>query len=85
MLFYLFIYLFIYLLDLYFDLITFLHARPLLAKEQESLMRYTLMPFSLGPRICIGNKLAMAEMRLVLASLLQKFNFSLVPGFPEVT
>lgn len=55
-----------------------------LAKEQESLVRYILMPFSLGPRICIGNKLATAEMRLVLASLLQKFIFSPVPGFPEV-
>lgn len=55
-----------------------------LAQEQESLVRYILMPFSFGPRICIGNKLAMAEMRLVLASLLQKFIFSSVPGFPEV-
>jgi len=55
-----------------------------LTQEQESLVRYILMPFSFGPRICIGNKLAMAEMRLVLASLLQKFIFSPVPGFPEV-
>jgi len=55
-----------------------------LTKEQESLVRYILMPFSFGPRMCIGNKLAMAEMRLVLASLLQRFIFSPVPGFPEV-
>ena len=55
-----------------------------LAKEQESLVRYLLMPFSFGPRMCIGNRLAMAEMRLVLAYLLQKFIFSPVPGFPEV-
>jgi len=48
-------------------------------------MRSILMPFSFGPRMCIGNKLATAEMRLVLASLLQNFTFSLVPGFPEVT
>ena len=47
-------------------------------------MRYILMPFSFGPRICIGNRLAMAEMRIVLACLLQKFIFSPVPGFPEV-
>lgn len=49
-----------------------------LTKEQESLVRYILMPFSFGPRMCIG------EMRLVLAYLLQKFIFSPVPGFPEV-
>lgn len=56
-----------------------------LAKEQESLVRYILMPFSFGPRMCIGNRLAMAEMRLVLAYLLQKFiSFSPVPGFAEV-
>ena len=55
-----------------------------LAKEQESLMSYTLMPFSCGPQMCIGYKLATAEMRLVLAHLLQKFSFSPVPGFPEV-
>jgi len=55
------------------------------AKEQESMMRSILMPFSFGPRMCIGNKLATAEMRLVLASLLQNFTFSPVPGFPEVT
>jgi len=56
-----------------------------LTKEQESTMRSILMPFSFGPRMCIGNKLATAEMRLVLASLLQNFTFSPVPGFPEVT
>ena len=49
------------------------------------MLRSILVPFSFGPRIYIGNKLATAEMRLVLASLLQNFSLTLVPGFPEVT
>ena len=50
------------------------------------MMRYIFLPFSVGPRLCIGHKFAVAEMRLVLASLVQNFSFSLVPGFPtEVT
>ena len=37
-------------------------------------------PFGGGPRICIGNHLAMIEGALVLAALAQRFHFTLVPG-----
>jgi cytochrome P450 len=47
-------------------------------------------PFAAGPRMCIGNAFAMMEMQLVLASIAQRFQLDLVPGFvaemdPNVT
>lgn len=37
-------------------------------------------PFSYGPRDCIGQNLAFMEMRLIIAKLLYRFDFELVPG-----
>jgi len=37
------------------------------------------MPFAIGPRNCIGQQFALIEARVLLAKLLQSFNFSLVP------
>lgn len=42
-----------------------------------------LQPFSVGPRICIGQHLAWAEMRLILAKLLWTFDFGIVEGKTE--
>ena len=38
------------------------------------------MPFSVGPRICIGYRFALMEIKVVLATLIQKFSFSMIPG-----
>jgi cytochrome P450 len=35
--------------------------------------RYAWMPFSMGPRQCIGNNLAMMEIKIMLIHLLRKF------------
>ncbi|KAI1411113.1 cytochrome P450 [Hypoxylon sp. FL1857] len=39
-----------------------------------------MQPFSVGPRNCIGRNLAYAEMRLILARILYRFDIELAPG-----
>jgi len=41
-------------------------------------VRDALQPFSFGPRNCIGQNLAMHEMRIILATLLYNFDIELV-------
>ncbi|KAL0963158.1 hypothetical protein UPYG_G00350460 [Umbra pygmaea] len=41
---------------------------------------YCYYPFSLGPRSCLGQNFAQMEAKVVMAKLLQRFDFSLVPG-----
>ncbi|XP_034145836.1 cholesterol 24-hydroxylase-like [Esox lucius] len=41
---------------------------------------YCYFPFSLGPRSCLGQNFAKIEAKVVMAKLLQRFDFSLLPG-----
>lgn len=41
---------------------------------------YEFMPFSAGPRYCIGTSLGMMQLKIALSMLLQRFSFTLKPG-----
>jgi cytochrome P450 len=47
-----------------------------------TLPKYAYFPFGGGPRICIGNYFAMMEVVLLMATIGQRFRFSLVPDHP---
>lgn len=42
--------------------------------------RFAYLPFSGGPRLCIGNEFALMEATLVLAMIVQRYRLALVPG-----
>lgn len=53
-------------------------------------LRFAYCPFGGGPRLCIGNAFALMEAQIVLATVAQRFRFSLVPGkkvtlLPQIT
>jgi cytochrome P450 len=44
--------------------------------------RFAYLPFGGGPRICIGNSLAVAEAKAILATIAQRYRLRLAPGHP---
>jgi len=49
-------------------------------EREKLLLRSAYIPFSAGPRICIGNHFALMEGQLLIATIAQHYTFSLVPG-----
>jgi len=59
------------------------------SKENEKLVpKYAYLPFSNGPRVCIGNSFASMEATLILATIAQQYRLRLTPGqqaIPQAT
>lgn len=49
-------------------------------EREKDLPRGSYIPFSAGPRICMGNHLVLMEGPLLLATLAQRVTFELLPG-----
>ena len=54
----------------------------LMERPPQNLPRYAYFPFSGGPRQCVGVNFAAMEATLVLATIAQSFELSVVPGHP---
>ncbi|MFN8532409.1 MAG: cytochrome P450 [Dehalococcoidia bacterium] len=52
-----------------------------LPENEARIPRHGFLPFGGGPRICIGNQFAMMEGQLLLATIAQRVELSLVPGY----
>jgi cytochrome P450 len=48
------------------------------------LPRFAYFPFGGGPRICIGNRFAIMEAVLILATVMQRFRLALMSHEPVV-
>ncbi len=49
-------------------------------ENEKALPKYAYLPFSTGPRVCIGNSFAMMEAVLILATIAQQYRLRLAPG-----
>ncbi|XP_033730810.1 cholesterol 24-hydroxylase-like, partial [Pecten maximus] len=48
--------------------------------NSEKFSKYAATPFSAGPHTCIGRKFAEIEIKVMIAKIMQIFDFELVPG-----
>ena len=50
----------------------------------EDMSQMYCMPFSVGPRDCSGQRLAMLEMRVVIVELIKRYRFSMTTSYKEL-
>ncbi|MBW4547899.1 MAG: cytochrome P450 [Symplocastrum torsivum CPER-KK1] len=48
---------------------------------KDKIPKFAYLPFSAGPRICIGNAFAMMQMRINLATILQDYRLTVAPEY----
>lgn len=48
-------------------------------KESEAAF-HNFLPFLIGPRMCLGYKFALVELRVMLVTFLRHFRFDVIPG-----
>lgn len=48
----------------------------------KAMPHFAYFPFGGGPRLCVGNTFALMETTLILATLAQRYRFTVVPGHP---
>ncbi len=53
------------------------------ASAKESL-KCAYLPFSLGPRVCMGASFALQEANLILATLVRRYRFEALPGYSPI-
>ncbi len=47
----------------------------------DAIPKHAYIPFAIGPRICLGNAFAMLQLRVNLATILQRYRLELVAGY----
>lgn len=52
------------------------------SKMQDFVRSHSWVPFGLGPRVCPGRHLALIELKVLLASIFQRFEVQQVPSQP---
>ena len=57
-----------------------LEFRPERFEDPSKIYPYSFVPFISGSRMCIGYKFALMEMKMILATLIRKFEFVPIPG-----
>ena len=55
------------------------------SERSEGRHSFAYFPFGGGPRLCIGRDFALTEARLVLATVAQRYQLNLEPGYPVQT
>jgi cytochrome P450 len=68
----------------FFDSPDEFHPERWLGTPSNAPPRFAYFPFGGGPRRCIGDTFAMMEAQLILATLAQRFRFTVKPDHPVI-